>query len=515
MKHHGSRFARGVSSGGPGALLVWAAWGVFGAVLLWLWPARVIVRSDDFGYIESVVATIRHGALTASDWLEPLNFILPVLSAALWRLGGSFYVATLGLAAAIALLNFWLLRRWLRPLLPRGLAGHAAMLAVALCPVALNKRVEFTGVPLGLAFFLGALLAWRGRSPVWFFTLVLVGFMNRQSVACLLVLPAVEQLRARWRGERMDGRWIVGGLAVAAIVVAVMMATPANFARALAARNHTEKNLLQFGGQALLGVGLFGGIATGWAWLRGESGVAAGRKLFSKPGPVLGWLVLGVALIPTGMAELRCETPWLWQFGPPLVFAAFAAAAVAPEALAAAVVYGLLVAWRGVWWDYYLYEPALLLACSRTSPDTSDARPLALRFSFVLLGVALLWLYPLRRQLHWAETRVTAYEEALRAGRLDITEASDAPFGFLGWKVFAALRDRAAEPGLRLSDFLKHIEAGRSFYAKGAIVTVPPGPERHSLHGSGELRPLPAGYHPRKFPLNDAEWRDWLAVSER
>lgn len=497
-----------------------AAWCLFAGVLFWLWPTRVIVRSDDFGYIDSVVRKIQQGGWAQSDWLEPLNLVLPALSAALWRLGGSFYGATLGLAAAIALVNFWLLGRWLQPLFPAGRAGWLAWLGIALCPVLLNKTVEFTGVPLGLAFFLAALLAWRRRTPGLFFICVLLGAANRQSAACLLVLPAAEQLGVWRSGGRLDWRWVAGGLISAAVVAGLLLQVPVTFARELAVQHRAERSVLQFGGQLLLGCGLMGGIAAVFAGLRGESARTTGWTR-SAVGSALVWLGLGGALSLAGLADLACETPWLGRFGPVVVLAAFVAAAAYPEALrrvtpgalATVAIYGLLVAWRGVWWDYYLIEPALLLACAHVSPGSPTSPRLSLVVSCTLLAGSLLWLYPLGRQLRWAEPRVVAYEQAVRTGRIGITEASEAPFGFLGWKVFPALQQRAVA-GRYLSDFSKFIESGRSFYAQGTIIPVPAEPVRRSLHGSGELWPLPADYRPRPFPLNDAEWKAWLGARE-
>jgi hypothetical protein len=91
-----------------------------------------------------------------------------------------------------------------------------------------------------------------------------------------------------------------------------------------------------------------------------------------------------------------------------------------------------------------------------------------------------------------------------------VTEISEAPFGFLGWKAFAAWRAAATPADQRLSDFLKLVEAGRSFYREGRVVVVPPAAERRSLHPAGELRAWPAGRRAPRFPLTDAEWAAWL-----
>jgi hypothetical protein len=498
----------------------WLLWLVFVTLLVWLWPGHVLVRGDDFGYLESVTETIRQGVPVSSDWIEPLNLVLPVVSAGIWHLGGSFYLATFGLLGVLALLNFHLLWLWLRPQLVAGWTGHVAVLAVALLPVGLNKTVEFTGVPLGLAMFLGALLAWRRQSPGLFLLLVLAGCLNRQSAVCLLALPAVAQLRVWLRGETPNWRWVAGVVGVGVLVGAIMLKAPDTLARALTERHQDENTVGRFAGQLLLGLGLLGGIAAGWAWLQGSG---PGRGLLKLALAAVPWLLLGAGLMLTDFVALRCETPSLWRYGPLVVATAIFVAAtvpgalarVAPEALAATAVYAVLVSWRGIWWDYYLCEPALLLACSAAPQSAGIRVTVPARVACAACAaVALVGLLPVWHQLRWSEARVLAYESALRAGQLEVTAASEAPFGFLGWKVFPAMVTRADEPGLRLSDFTKYIEAGRSHLGPQGIVLLPPLPDVRSLHGSGEVWPLPAGYSPRKFPLSDGEWRDWLAAQQ-
>jgi hypothetical protein len=499
---------------------VWLPWIGFAAALVYVWPRSVIPRSDDFGYLESVVNAIRGEWFAGSQWLEPFNLVLPVISAALYQLTASFYTATVGLIGIVALANFVLLWRWLRPVVSLDWTGALAVLAVAIGPVSLNKTVEFTGVPLGWTFFLGALLAWRARAAGLFFCLVLLGFLNRQSIVCLLLLPCVHE-SWRWRrGERVEVRWIAGLVVTSAAVVAVMTGMPRNFARTLTALHGSETSVLPRLSQALLGLGLLGGLAALWALLRGERPVRVGRADLQKWGPVIAWLALGVITVLIGV-ELRCETPHLARLAPLVVVGAFGLSAAMPRALlgvepamlAAALFYGALVAWRGVWWDYYLCEAALLLAARRADVMAPVSRPVSGITAVALLLIGAVWLFPLRWQLRWAERQVVAYEPALREGRLAVSEISEAPFGYLGWKVFPAFVARGTTPDVRLSDFLKFVETGRSYVQSGDVKLFPPEAERHSLHGSGELWPLAANYRPRIFPLNDAEWRAWLKNS--
>lgn len=498
----------------------WLAWMPVIAAFAILWPHSVTLRGDDFGYVESVVATIRGEWLASSHWLEPFNFVLPVLSTAAYMLTGSFYIASYGVSGAIAIANFLLLWRWMRPALPPGWFGDLGIAAVTLTPVCLNKTVEFTGVPLGWTLTLAALLAWRARSSGWFFFAVVLGVLNRQSAVCLLALPAADLAIRWWRGERVETRWNLALVLAVGAVACVVLATPVNFARTLTAQRLATAHLLGSAEQALLGIGMAGGIAAIWAVLRGEAWLVVGRDVFKCPWPSLLWLSAGAVTLTRGV-DIACETPALSRISVLIVASGFLLSAALPralsrittEALAAAALYTVLVAWRGIWWDYYFCDLALFLAFPRRV-SVPVARGLSVSGALALTMVAVMWIIPLYWQIHWAEGSGRAYERALRAGRLTVTEISEAPFGLLGWKVFPALVQRCPKGEARLGDFVKFIEANRSTYRRGVVSILEAGPERRSLHGSGELWALPVGYEPRQFPLDDAEWSRWLQSSK-
>ncbi len=488
---------------------------IFGVVVAALLPGRVILRADDFGYVESVVATLQHSRWMPSDWLEPFNVPLPLLSAGMHAATGNFWLATLGVSAALAITNLILLRAWLRP---ADAAGEWAVLAIALFPVGLNKTVEFTGVPLGIALLLGALLAWRRGSRGWFFALVLLGVANRQSAVCLLALPAIALVRTGRRERRVDAVLLTGIGVVAGTALAMVLLLPATFARAVAAARWREEfSAMALLGNLALGAVMLAALRAGWAAWRGESLRAVCRENLARPALPLVFTLAGAWVVLGGGAELRCELPGAANVGPAFVVVAtfFGAwfgrwrAWPPAEAGAFVVVYAALVAWRGQWWDYYFLEPALVLAwpAAAVTSDTGKRRPGW--FAWTLLAASLGYAVALSGFLRRAEDKAVAYENALRVGTLSIREASDAPFGFLGWKLFAASRARGLE-GARLADFLKYVEGGRAHWSAGALSVNRDG-ARRSLHPSGEKWALPADWRDRRLPLTNAEWRVWLA----
>lgn len=64
-------------------------------------------------------------------------------------------------------------------------------------------------------------------------------------------------------------------------------------------------------------------------------------------------------------------------------------------------------------------------------------------------------------------------------------------------------------------DFLKFVEAGKSSYRRGDIVVDRSPATRVSLGGAHEPWTLPPGCEARAYPLDDAEWREWLRSSTR
>src|SRR5688572_8690643 len=82
------------------AVIVWVA------TLFWLFPSRVVPTGDDFGYLDSVVSTVRAQRVRVSDWLEPLNLPLPALSALCYAATGNFHASTFGLNLLLGVASF-------------------------------------------------------------------------------------------------------------------------------------------------------------------------------------------------------------------------------------------------------------------------------------------------------------------------------------------------------------------------------------------------------------------------
>lgn len=129
-------------------------------------------------------------------------------------------------------------------------------------------------------------------------------------------------------------------------------------------------------------------------------------------------------------------------------------------------------------------------------------------FAVAGLVVSLCWGVMLSVGVHSAAHRVVAYESALRTGRIRITEASEAPFGYLAWKLFAVSRANAGA-SMDFAAFLKYVEINRTRVV-GKNVEINRTGDRPSLHPSREKQVLPDDYQPRKYPLTNGEWRSFI-----
>lgn len=506
------KIAPGAASRPGDGLRTLAAVAAFALVLAWLAPSRLVLLGDDFGYVDSVAETIRTHRWTTSDWLEPLNLPLTAISAGLFALTANFYVSTLGFNLLLALAALVLLEINLRASLPEARVRWPVVLAVVLSPVWLHKAVEFTGVPFGLVCLLAAWHCWRRGWRLAFFLLVLLGALNRQSALCLLAWPLatlVQQLRNR---APLDRGLMAGGVLVAGVAGAALVLAPPTWARQL-----SQADLLRnFSAAAFFAnVVLAVVVLVGWrAWVGLLQGCPAGetfRRNRAKPWPSLAVIVAGAGLIGTGSARLLCETPGWEAYSLGLVMLAAVLAWLhdwdRPLPLETALYLGafiLLVSWRGRWWDYYFLEPMLVLLLATVGKPRVGVAVAPRVLATVGLGLGLLGLPGFKQRMTELEAKTVAYEGALRRGELRVTELSDAPFGYLGWKLFPLARQQPQAAAL--SDFLKYVEGARARYQAGEIAMDRAPGGRKSIHPSRERWALPAGFQPRTLPLDNDEW---------
>lgn len=549
----------------PGSPLLWTA--LAGGVLVGLvLPASVIAINDDFGYLGSVIETLRRGRPWTDEWLEPWSASLAGLSALTYKLTGSFRLAIQGIqvaGAAAAAAGAWLLFRS-RGLSPR--AAQVAALLALLTPALLWKFTEYTGMVLYLPCLLWA--AWAAGERRWglFFVAWLLAVSTRQSALAWLALPAWALLD----GFRHPGSgrppWLRPGLVLVlgAVVFAGLMATM-NVTRAQREiTQHLWENLpagvlgrnLAFGlaiaaihagiGSLLLGLSSSGTVGPERPVRRilvvlGVAAVAVtflppSRELFHEHAGYEGWSgqLYSHALIAAGLGGwLLVRNGWRGDF----VFAAFAALA--------------LVLVRREVWDYYFADVAIfaLLAAvpiREVPPGATMLRWPRIAGVAAAGALALFHLgsvYRLKCRIDEDRANCVVTEHALRAGVLQPDEIGHTPFGFVGWKLQRHYLTHEGRDSADLGGFVHYVRPGatelhfspRRFWSDSRTLRPPDGPEaarvletalfrvgwfwhlrctllRAPSAALPARRPLdPAARPERRLPLDDQEWRDFLA----
>ncbi|MBX3750690.1 MAG: hypothetical protein KF897_11435 [Opitutaceae bacterium] len=435
----------------------------YGGFIYLLLPAEVTTLGDDFGYYRSIIETLQHHRPWTDAWLEPWAASLSVMAAAIFRVSGSFHLATYGLQSVLAALAFGCLCHLLRR---RGHAWPVAALLAGLfltAPTVLWKQLEFTGIVLYWPCLLTALMAAEGRRWGWFTVAWVLALWTRQSALAWGVIPAWEILQA-WRRGSAGADWRrplwagVAGVAAFGLASVLMNKT---HAQALITDHVFEQldpwRMARYAATGLLVYAVAAGV--------GACGLAFG------PGPLRtgrGWLALlaGLAVVAS-FAALRWDPrllvaveqacyegqPGRYLF-PALLVAAIVGwlsvrVAFQPRMLVYAAASLALVSLRkDHLWDYYLGDVliiALLSVGASTAQPTPAAPGKAMR-GFLRAAVAALLLgfiafngwavLQLKLRLDRAHATNHLCEQALRRGELQPHQLYGASFGFVAWHLY-------------------------------------------------------------------------------
>lgn len=542
----------------------------FGAFILLVLPAGVTAINDDFGYLRSVVETLQRDRLWTDDWLEPWAGGISGISALIFKLTGSFYLATNGLLAAAAALAFWASARLLEN---RGLPLRRAMATAALLltfPTFLWKSLEFTGVALYQAALLCALLAAERRRWGWFGLVWLLALATRQSALTWIVLPAGSVV-GPWR-DRSESRstaiWLMpvavaaAGAAAFLVLGRFMNQTHAQ-AMADSVFDHFVVHVREHVGVGriaeisavgmsvfLIAAGLGGWALQPWpwarfrpAWGRGLIGLGAAALVVRFGGLIavehdsfqgyLGMFYLGV-LVLTGVVGWAGATARAVSW--PMAGCALASLAA--------------LCLRGAVWDYYLLDIALFgffgIVSAKPAPVAAPGAAKGLAGWIAWTAVAALvtchtiFILSFKVRFDRAHALIHLAEEGLRAGKLAPSELAFAPFGFQGWHLYPYYIAHEGQTSINIAGFGGYIGTGVVAVGQGysrALHVFPPfrhepPADRSTLIGQVAFRcgwlfrgefflmripveklapPVwkldPHDYHPQLFPLNDSEWR--------
>lgn len=437
--------------------LVVAGCAGFGLLVFLLLPAGVTVMNDDFGYLGSVLETVRRGRPWTDDWLEPWSASLAVISAIVLQVTGSFLVATQGVQAVLGAAGAGGAYLFFRAMdLSRGRSLFLACLLLTV-PTALWKQVEFTAAVLYLPCLLWAIWAalqgrWRVFFVAWF-----LAFASRQSALVWLALPAWACARGLFSGEARTKAWrapawVLGGAGLAALLLHEGMNQ--SHAQAMLTVHAWERMELPYTGRNVAFGIVVWLVAAGWggllqvAWATGRSVTpVAPRRVLSVLAAVTGVAVLSASYFPIyfehdgyagGLGRLYAGVVLAagvagWLLAPGTIRPGFVLAglgALVPLAL------------RTNTWDYYYLDIALfgLAAIQLPAVKAPPSPGLPARWlGWLVLAFAAIWHLQFAWQLKCRVDREYAVnvltERALRAERLPIADIGFSSYGFQGWQL--------------------------------------------------------------------------------
>src|SRR3989344_5797975 len=73
--------------------------GIYILLYLYILPDILILRSDDFGYLQSFLSSLKQNRLVTSNFLEPYSYFSTIVSIGLFKITGNLYVSTFGSVA--------------------------------------------------------------------------------------------------------------------------------------------------------------------------------------------------------------------------------------------------------------------------------------------------------------------------------------------------------------------------------------------------------------------------------
>lgn len=554
--------------------VVYSAAVLFGLFVYACLPATVIPLDDDFGYLRSVVQTIQHGRPWTDDWLEPWAAGFSSISALLYVVTGNFQFATHGLLALLAMASFGFCFSLLQARGVRTPGAILLAAAGLTFPCIFWKLVQFTGMALYIPCLLAAVwAAQKSRWSVYLVAWVLA-LSTRQSALTWIVLPLYAAIAAGWPQRfRALPAWRAAArpLGVAAVGTLSFLALRVWMNKTHAQHVMTDRMFDHISFDHIWRNALIGVVtclmAAGIGLLVGRMVQFAPPRTSSLRNP----LFLTLAAVLVGVTWMLDLHTWIGRENPSFAGPAaavylkglglvaalgwsFKGGTVRPAFALSALASVALLSLRGAVWDYYFLDAIVFsLFGARLRPETTaEPAPATAGWSglkraaaaiAIAAGIANgLLLLDLKAHLDRSHALCVISEDALRARVLDPAEISYAPFGFQGWHLFPHfIREEGREAYIGGFDcYLREgaIEVGQGYSRPLHLLArfrhEPPG-DRQNLVAEGStaflwafhaefylLRfktaaqaparvALPRNYLRQELPLNEAEWRDYIA----
>jgi hypothetical protein len=525
-------------------------------------PPSVTIFNDDFGYVRSIVETLKHGRPWTDEWLEPWAGSLSLLSAVLFKVTGSFRVATYGLQAACAGAMSILVIRLLQL---RGLtisAATACSLVLISFPTIVWQIAEFGAMPLYTTCLLAAIWCADRRQWVWFGVFWFTALMSRQSALLWLALPAAALLEnPNWR---LEWKRIIPSLAGIGLAGALIYSCSSRVMNRTNAQTVMEPALrsvwtLVFLSHLALGLSIFFAAAGLASFLllmmrRGQPArVLSRNELLLR---IIGVSAVVILWAVDARKYIGFEQPLLAERsgGIYLTIACVLSMAgwlgkgfqIRTAYLLTAAAMSALIALRPALWDYYFTDIAVLGLFGVV--PVFQIQQWSSLFIRTLVGYGALaalltfqstFVVMTKRSVDWAYAVVSLCERSLRAGQIEAADLSVAPFGFRGWHLYPYFVANDGAHGAYIGDFENYVRRDAVRLQTDSWNETPPSITNGKLL-EGE-KPVATGifpfgwnlrlrftlikeprsqnsplqvqrdrYIPDLFPLNDQEWRSYI-----
>jgi hypothetical protein len=446
-----------------------------------LLPPGITMMNDDFGYIGSIVESLRRGRPWTDEWLEPWSASLAAVSAIVFKLTGSAQAAVFGVqglaAGAAGAALFALLRQ-------RGLRPAIAASGVALFltfPTVLWKSLEFTGVTLYLPALLWAIWAAERRRWFVFLTVWAVALAARQSAIAWGAIPlwhcagALRQrLGFRERGAAPAIVAAAGGLWFV-LLFATMNRTHSQLV--VAARPWSSLDWTTALHHAAFGAGIwmvFAGI--------GAAVAAQGRKGAPSTSSSTGRHLVAIGVGAGMFALLALLRPIYFEHGSfdgaqgivyrNLLIAIGLAAwsmlrfTIRPDFLLAGMCSLATVSLRPEVWDYYYLDVGVLAFLGVATRDRSEGAGASPRWlaaaataaAAVVAGFHAWYSFGQKCRVDRDYAVCVLTETALRARTISASEIGHAPFGFIGWHLHRYYLAQTPGTAPEIGGFMRYVE---------------------------------------------------------
>lgn len=517
-------------------------------------PKFVFLRSDDFGYVDSIVLSIKHNKILTSQFLEPANLTSTTISVILYHLTNSMYLAVWIPVIVSSILLFIILYKLLKTFYSLN-QSLVLSLTIMTLPTVLNITLDATGIAISWFLFIAAIYFWEKKNLWLFYIVCFLAVLNRQSNIILFIFPLYELVLKRHTKKSLFS--LISILITIGSLIFILGNQKSTLAQKQSLLNpvilHTtpQNNFgifaLVFGGTSFLLASCFFlfFFSPHLLFLSFKKNLSR----FYLPLSIFILLFLTSCL----SVPLHFQTPILDMSNlsvPVVLIFMFISLWFFPWHLLqvnmysiAASAFILVYAFRGIWFDYYLFELFILSflyvkEILSVHHSTKKYQVLTMGVSLCLLILHSFFYLNFKSYIDMEGLKVKVYEKALRKSQININALRDAPFGYLAWKLFHFSQK---DDEKSITGFLCYLSLNG-----GANISVhsPSDHERQYPHliesgkyvlgfqkveydfwlGDGKqsisrckgdeafLPSKTADYQNKVFPLNDREWNMYLLL---